>query len=221
MKFKTIITFLLLPILTSCVHTKIIDDLTIVTAGGIDLIDDKIEFTIISPQFLPDNNTMDLVQNVRIPKEENILEFLDRQSSRPVLMGDMDTFLFGENIARDGIFPVIDTLQRNPNIGSRLLLAITTDPLGQFMSGKYGNFGNAIYITNMLEHNMKYRDLPLTNIHLFSSDFFQKDVDAFLPILKQIDQETEQEKLELSGVGVFNEKKLTYILPAEDIFEYK
>lgn len=221
MNYKKIIFLFYIPLLAACINSKIIDDLTIVTAGAIDYADDEMIFIVTSPKFSQENEMVDLHQTIHIPKLENIFEYLNRQSSRPILLGDMDTLILGKNIAEEGIFSVMDTLQRNPNIGSRLLLAISEDPIEDFMSGQYGAKGNAIYITNLLEQNTKYRDLPKSNIHLFSSTFFQEDVDPYLPILKQIDKETEQTKLEITGIGVFRADKLVYTVPAEQLFTFK
>lgn len=221
MNYKKILLLLYIPLLAACVNAKVIDDLTIVTAGGIDHQNDEMIFIVTSPRFYSESEIIDVHQTLHIPKKGNIFEHLNRQSSRPILMGDMDAFLLGKNIAEAGIFPVMDTLQRNPNIGSRLLLAITEDPLEEFMTAQYGSNGNAIYITNLLEQNTNYRDLPRSNVHLFASNFFQNDIDAYLPVLKQIDKDTDQTKLEISGMGIFRNDKLVDILPAEKLFTFK
>ena len=221
MNYKKILLILYIPLLVACVNTKVIDDLTIVTSGGIDYTDDEMTFIVTSPRFYAENEIMDVHQTLHIPIQSNIFDYLNRQSARPILIGDMDTFILGKTIAKEGIFSTMDTLQRNPNIGSRLLLAIAEDPIGEFMTAQYGSNGNAIYITNLLEQNMNYRDLPKSNIHLFSSDFFQDDIDAYLPVLKQIDKESDQTKLEISGMGIFRNDKLVYTLPAKRLFTFK
>ncbi|MCR2823094.1 Ger(x)C family spore germination protein [Lederbergia panacisoli] len=218
MRIRAIIFFLLLTILTGCVQTKVIDNLTLINAGGIDYIDgNKIKvtgiYTIYNEQKQAEDNNITMTMN----KDAGILDHLSREATSPVLIGDIDIVVIDMKTAKRGIYPIIDTLQRNPSVGSRLFLVISEGSAHELLMGKYGPEGNAKFISTMIETNIKHRDIPNTNLHMYASDFFQEAKGSFLPILKKVTDE----KLLIDGLAIFSKDKVVYKIPTEDMFYFK
>lgn len=218
MKNKFMCMLLLLPALSGCVPTKIIDEQNLITTAGIDLTEDeKLIVTAVFADYLPDKSVKNQFLTVTINKDADILDHLDRQSSKPVLVGDMDVFMLGNNLAKKGIFPIVDSLQRDANIGSRLYFVLAEGSINELLKGSYSSEGNTQYISDMVEHNIKFRDIPRTNLHLFASDFFQKGKDPYAPILKKMKEDT----LQVDGLGIFRDGKLTHKIPPSKMFYFK
>ncbi|MCM3112985.1 Ger(x)C family spore germination protein [Lederbergia lenta] len=218
MKCRMLLLFLLLPLLTGCVQTKIIDEVNLATVAGIDYTeDDQLHLVTLSTHYTPDKEAVDDYFEVIMSKNDDTENQLNRQSSEPVLIGDLDIIVLGKKAAEEGVFPIIDTLQRNPAVGSRLFLVVSEGPMTELLKESYGTQGNATYISKLIEHNMKERDVPETNLHLFVSDFFQKRKGAYLPILKKLPGR----HLEVSGLALFHDEKMVYTVPEKDMFYFK
>ena len=50
----------------------------------------------------------------------------------------------------------------------------------------------------IVEHNIQYRDVPETNLHIFLRDYNSEWKDAFLPELRSINNE----EVEISGISL-------------------
>ena len=63
-------------------------------------------------------------------------------------------------------------------------------PAESVLEGKYGLRGNGMFLSNLIRHNIKRRELPDTNLHMFIYDYFQDGQTPYLPILKQLSDES-------------------------------
>lgn len=177
---------MLLPLLFGCVHKKIVDEQDLVSIAGIDYLDDKMQIIAVYNDYKLDKTVEDKFLEININKDEDILEHLDRQASQSVLLGGIEVLIIGKKTAEEGVFPIIDTLQRGADTGSRIFLVLTEDPIKELLAKQLDSKGNAHYISDMISQNIREHDIPKTNMHLFSSDFFQIGKGAYLPILKKM-----------------------------------
>ncbi|MCJ8009390.1 Ger(x)C family spore germination protein [Lederbergia wuyishanensis] len=215
---KLFILFIFIPVLSGCVQTRVIDNITLVNAGGIDYVDgEDIRITALFTLYNEQKQAEDKNITMTMHHDAGIIDHLSREATAPVLIGGLDILVIDMKTAKTGIFPIIDTLQREPSVGSRLYLSISDTSANELLLGNYGSEGNAKFISNMIESNIKNRDIPRTNLHMFASDFFQKAKDAYLPILKKV----EQDKIKIDGLGVFSKDKLVYKIPSDDMFYFK
>ncbi|HEY4553594.1 MAG TPA: Ger(x)C family spore germination protein [Bacillaceae bacterium] len=204
--------------LTGCVQQKVVDEVNMIMAGGIDYTkENKMEVTALFADYLPDRKIKNTTLTVSMRRDSEIMDYLDRESSRPVLMGDMDALLLGRKTVEGGIYPIVDTLQREADIPSRLQIAIVDGTAKEVLKGKYSSEGVGKYIYELIEHNSENRDVPRTNLHLFASDFYQKGNDAFLPIIKKV----KGQNLQIAGVGVFKGDKLAHEIPIQKLYYFK
>ncbi len=124
--------------------------------------------------------------------------------------------ILGTEISRKGIYD-INSFQRDPSIGSRVLVATAEGTAEDLLKGEYGTRGNSTYINNLIQHNIDNRDIPKTNLHIFVRDYFQKGKDPFLPRLKKVGND----KVEIDGISLFQNDKEVDILPVKDMFFFK
>lgn len=205
-------------LLSGCVEKEILDDISIESGIGFDYYkEDQILGTALVPNYLPDKAIKNVTYtSVSAMNRELFLE-MQRQSAEPLVIGSLEVALFGEKLARKGIIDLIDALQRDATIGERLYLVVVDGKANDLLKHDYGTRGNATYISNLLEQNIKSRDLPRTNLHMFIYDFFQTGKDSFLPTVKRIGKD----KMEISGISLFKKDKVVESLPASKMFFFK
>ncbi|MED3573748.1 Ger(x)C family spore germination protein [Cytobacillus praedii] len=213
--FCIVVTVLLL---SSCVEKSIIDDINIQSAVAIDLADDdKLKGMILVQNYLPDQ----AVENIRFTStgkiRRDLLLNIQKKSSQQIVVGGLMVSIFGDQISKKGIAEAIDAYQRDPGIGSRNYLATSSGSALKILEGEYGPRGNGTYLRNLLEHNIQYRDVPETNLHIFLRDYNSEWKDAFLPELRSINNE----EVEISGISLFKRDKEIDVIPKDKMFYFK
>jgi spore germination protein len=205
-------------LLTGCVEKEIIDDVNIEMGAGFDLVeDDKIEGTIMVPVFNPDKNIGNFTFSSTASSSRDLYQDIQRKSAQPVVTGSLEVIMFGKALAKKGVLEYLDSFERDPSIGARIYLAVADDNAKDILSGTYGNRGNAIHLSDLIKHNTENRNLPITNFHMFLSEFYQQGNDPYLPILKKI----EPEVIDIVGVALFKDDKMVDELGADKMFFFK
>ncbi|WP_409271977.1 Ger(x)C family spore germination protein [Neobacillus sp. SCS-31] len=205
-------------LLGGCVQTEIIDDVRLVTGIGYDKGQgDKVVGTALIPFYLPDRTVENYTLTTSASPTKDLFNNFQQMSPDPVVAGSMEVALFGMDFAKDGIYQVLDALQRDPGVGTKTHLAIVDGKAQEILEGNFGKRGNASFIADMLEHNIKTRDLPKTNMHLFMSDYYQTGKTAYLPIIKKKDDKAVQ----LNGIALFKDGKVVDKIPRNEMFFFK
>lgn len=215
---KLLMLLLTLPFLTSCVEQQVIDKLNIETAQAYDLTEkNKLQGTLLFIKYLPDKSIQNKTLTETGKTSREVLTFLERRSSDPLVTGGVQVVLFGESLAKHGFVKLVDSLQRDPNIGSRLFVAIAEGRAQDILNGDYGIEGNGTFIRDLLTHNMKNRDIPKVNLHIFGSFYAQKGRDAYLPIIKKINDS----ELNIVGMAIFSRDKVVKRVTEKELFYFK
>ncbi|MGA9224853.1 MAG: Ger(x)C family spore germination protein [Mesobacillus sp.] len=219
MKAKNFIPFFALSILlTGCVEKEIIDDVNIEMGIGYDMNGQKeIEGTVMVPVFKPDKNIGNFTFSAKATSNRDLMQEIQRKSAQPVVTGSLEIAVFGEEMAKSGIIELIDSFERDPSIGARIYLAVGESDAKDILSGTYGNRGNAIHLSDLIKHNIKDRNLPETNLHLFLFNFYQEGKDPYLPILKKV----EPDIVDIVGMALFKQGRMVHTIPADKMFFFK
>jgi spore germination protein len=219
MRVKNFILFIVLSILlTGCVEKEIIDDVNIEMGIGYDLNGQKeIEGTVMVPVFKPDKNIGNFTFSAKATSNRDLMQEIQRKSAQPVVTGSLEIAIFGEEMAKRGIIELIDSFERDPSIGARIYLAVGETNAKDILSGTYGNRGNAIHLSDLIKHNIKDRNLPETNLHLFLFNFYQEGKDAYLPILRK----AEPDIVDIVGMALFKQGRMVHTIPADKMFFFK
>lgn len=218
MKKSLIILLICSLFLTGCVEKEILDDLYIETGKAYDYVEENIiRGTSLFPIYLSDKSIQNGTLSAEASSTREVLEKLERKAQQPLVRGSLDVVLIGEELARKGIIDIGDSLQRDASVGARLYVTIVEGKAGELLKGNYGLRGNGTYISNLITHNITRRELPETNLHLFLFNYFQEGQTAYLPILKQLSNES----IAITGVALFNKDKMVKKIPADDMFFFK
>ncbi|MDP4551857.1 Ger(x)C family spore germination protein [Alkalihalobacillus macyae] len=213
---------LIILLLTGCVQQSILDDIQMITIIGYDLPDEDEEEGLIkgiavAPQYHADgkieNNVF--IDTAKLSKE--IRSQYNSKSPKPIVSGKLEVALFSRKIAEtEGVTGLVDTLQRDPSIGSRLFLGIGDGDTEELLSTNYGNVDTGTYFQDILKHNSKHGMLPETNLHSFLYSHYSEGSDPFLPIL-----ERDGDKVKITGVALLDGGKMVSELDADSLFTFK
>ncbi len=205
-------------LLTGCVEKEIIDDVNIEMGVGYDQKENnEIEGTIMVPIFNPDKKIGNFTFSATASSNRDLVQEIQRRSAQPIVTGSLEIALFGKEIAKEGIRDFIDAFERDPSIGARVYFAVADDKAKDILTGTYGNRGNAIHLSQLIKHNTKTRNLPITNMHLYLFELYQEGQDPYLPILKK----EEPEVIDITGIALFKDDKMVSELPSDKMFFFK
>ncbi|TKD68804.1 Ger(x)C family spore germination protein [Pseudalkalibacillus hwajinpoensis] len=219
---RSLLILLCILLLTGCVQKKILDDIQMVTIIGYDVPDEDkdgglIKGIAVAPQYQPDgkvDNTV-FIESAELSKE--IRSQYNSGSSKPIVSGKLEVALFSREIAeKDGVIELVDTLQRDPSIGSRVFLGVANGEIEEMLSTNYGNVDTGTYFNDILTHNSKHGMLPQTNLHSFLYSYFSEGSDPFLPLL-----EMDDETVKIIGIALLNGDKMVGELDADSLFTFK
>jgi spore germination protein len=217
-KFHFLLTlFLCVVLIAGCVQTRVIDDVNIATGIGMDKSDDHLLGSIMIPVFKADKSIENFNFTAKGEVMRDVISEMQKKASQPIVGGGMDIALFGEDMAREGVIQVLDLFLRDPTIGARIQLAVVDGKAEGIFKGNYGDRGNSTYLRELLEHNMKMNNVPLTNLHLFMSNFYQEGKDAYLPLLKKV----QPDLVSITGLAIFKDEKVVDILQGNKVFYFK
>jgi spore germination protein len=220
MKKHTGYLILSLFLLSGCVEKEILDDIGIEIARSYDSTDEEeILGTTLIYNVQPDKSVDNTTFSTTATTSRDLMNKLQRQSSDHLSEGSLEVILFGKELAEQGLIDYLDAPLRNASIGARLFLLVVDGEAQETLNGNFGSRGNAIYLSNLMEHNIKNEDIPRSNLQLFFHDHFQRGQTPFLPQIKKISEET----LEINGISLFKGDKLKVVdtIEPEKMFFFK
>lgn len=205
-------------LLAGCVQPKIIDDINIISAVGYDAHEgEKVKGTIIIPVYKADKSISNEQFTAVATQSKAINRKIQQKSADPLENGSIEAILFGKELAEKGVIDIIDTLERDAKIGSHLLLAVTDGEASSILKKRLGNRGTGTYLNTLLEHNMKSRELPRNNLHLFLFSYYSRVKDPFMPYIEL----EEDDKVNVKGIALFKDDKVVSYLEDEKMFFFK
>lgn len=205
-------------LLVGCVQPKIIDDINIMSAVGYDAHEgNKVKGTIIIPVYKADKSISNEQFMAVATQSKAINRKVQQKSADPLENGSIEVILFGKELAEKGVIDIIDTLERDAKIGSHLLLALVDGEASTVLNKRLGNRGTGTYLNTLLDHNMKSRELPRNNLHLFLFSYYSRVKDPFMPYIEL----EGDDKVNVKGIALFKDDKVVSYLEDEKMFFFK
>jgi spore germination protein len=215
-KYGWVLSLLLL---AGCMNIEksILDDVQIATAVGYDAIDEStIEATVVFPNYQPDKTVKNETFQAVSQLSKEVREKIDRQSEKPFVSGKLEITLYGKELAEQGLIKILDTLQRDPAVGSKLYLAVVEGSTKELLMKQYGNLDNGIYLSNLIDQNIKQGLLPETNLHEFFHAYYSEGGDPVLPLLEE-----KGGKVNIKGIALFDRDQYVDYLGENESFVFK
>jgi spore germination protein len=199
-----------------CIRKEILDDINILSAFGYDYVDEnKIRGTALISVYETDNISNETFVATSITSKD-ILEQLQHKSSDPLANGSIEVILYEDKLAKKGIMPIMDTLSRDPSLGTRLYLTVVKGTAKEVLEGKYTNRGNGIYLSNLIRQNIEQRDIPKTNLHKFLYAYYSDGRDPFLPYIQR-----SKDKVKIVGIALFDNDRMVHYIKGDEMFYFK
>lgn len=226
MKKIIILLIILLPLLTGCYNYRELNDLSIVTAMSIEKNNDlyKVTVQVVNPRkdtdaskgnqpsFITYNNTSKSIQKA--------LREMIKESPNKMYAAHLELLIIDEELAKEGISPILDFLIRDPELRDEFYVLISQDkniletitPLDNLTSSN---------ITKSLKNLNKY--LGITSITTYSDlidAYLDDNKEISLPSIKlegnltegndkeDLEKTNTEAKLILSNMTVFKKDKL-------------
>ncbi|TFB15070.1 Ger(x)C family spore germination protein [Filobacillus milosensis] len=204
-------------LLSGCLKQEVIDDVQLVSALGFDLIDNEtVSLTASYPEYLADKSIEGHTFTDTAPLSKEVRKKLNTVSSKPFVSGKIEVVLYSKELAKYGMFDYIDTLNRDPSIGARTYLGIVDGSTQNLLEQQFGQQDNGIFLSNLIEHEIKNGTLPHTNLHLFTRSYFQEGQDPFLPLIIK-----HNSGVKILGVALFKDGKMVGDITGESLFAFR
>lgn len=200
---------------------RIVDDIFMVMIVGYDYVDENlIKGTAVAPFYKADNT----IANLSFSDTSSLIyenrDKLEARSPRPLLSGKLETALYNRELAEKGIIVYVDNLQRDPNVGSRVNLAVYDGSTEKLLKKPFEDQPTGVVFSNLLEQNSKFDNLPVTNLHTFGFQYFDEGMDPILPLLEG-DEESKLFKVKIKGIALFKEDKMVGEIEKKDFLYFR
>ncbi|MGN7401050.1 Ger(x)C family spore germination protein [Cytobacillus praedii] len=214
-----ILFLVMLMFLSGCMHIRerVLDDIQLATAAGYEYIDeDKIEVTAVFPNFQPDKSVKNEILVASSIMSKEVRDKHSLQSEKPLLSGKLEVTLYETKTAERGIKDLLDTLERDPSVGSNVFLAVLDGSPKELLSKQYGNMDNGIFLSNLIEQNIESGLIHKTNLHQFTYKYYAEGMDPMLPIIGKKDG-----KINLKAIGLFDGDRMVGRIEEKEYFYLK
>jgi spore germination protein len=202
--------------LSSCVETRYLEKLGLITAVGYDQADDeKITGTMVLYQFNPAMQDVEKVLISKSKTSKGIRLSQNLETDHKLVSGQLRITVYGRELAEKGISHLVDTLERDSSIGNMVYLTIadTTaeEILNYQMTERPSNMGTYLY--NLVRQNVESETLVSPTLQEFITDYGSVGKDPILPLLKASDG-----KVGVDGFALFTRDKFIKEIKKDKIF---
>lgn len=163
----------------------------------------ELKMTTLMPPLLKENKRPISLQDDLIRQGAQDFNY---KYFRELKAGQIRLLFIDENYAKKGIMPLINMLLIEPDISSRLYVAIVKGNFEEYIKKeitKQENLDYFLYL--MFKHYEKKRqgEMTIINIHQFMKNLYSPFSDPILPVFK-----VDKDNFTYEGTGIFNHDKL-------------
>lgn len=198
---RALYLLLLIFVLVGCKSSRIVDQVQIIHAMGYDWKNGTYTGTAIYPTFKQGPMTKPDILTTESSTTYDLIPRLSSKSALPIEEGQMRLVLFGKAFAKKGISEIVHSLARNNKVGSHLQLAVAKGDAEELLRiTAKTTLSDTLYLSNLVEQNIREMNLPNTNLHVFLYNYFGKGRDPFLPYF-----EKKGNFVKLEGLALFKD----------------
>ncbi|MCM3567132.1 Ger(x)C family spore germination protein [Neobacillus mesonae] len=199
------------------VTTQIVDDVNMASAVGYDYAGgDRVKLTTVVPVFKPDKSVGNKTYAASDELSKETLRKLNQSSSRKMVNGKLEVAVYSKELAERGIGDIVDTLERDPSISERLLVAIVDGDAEQLLKEKYGDRDTGVFLSMLIDQNIDSGLVPTYNFHNFLNNYYSKLSDPFLPLIQK-----NGKYVQIKGIALFKDGRYIQNLKQEHQFVFK
>lgn len=198
---------------TACARPYVLEDLGMILSGGYDLADDgNLLYTITLPNIGETDNTQTLSLSSKGNLSKEARENIGLATDRQIVSGQMRVAVFSKQLARRGIWRVLDTLMRDVSITKTLVLCVSEGNAGDLLKSKVpARPSSGRYLYELLKKSQKNYAVPKTTIQDFERMYSDQGADPFVPYVK-----LQNGTILASGTALFRDDRFVGSLSPEE-----
>ncbi|SDN86304.1 spore germination protein [Tenuibacillus multivorans] len=206
-----------LTLLAGCLEQNIIEDLGIVTVYGVDQGEDvgSIKGTTVIFQFNPDITDASQIISSQGQTFREMKKNANKKSAYKIVSGQLRSILFGPEVAKDGIFPYLDPLDRDAALSDLIFVAIANEPAAEVLSAQnYEQAPNVgTYIQELLGAAVRSERIVSSTLHEFIRNYFIVGQEPLVPILSK-----KNNKVAIDSIAIMKSDQQVGTLSLDEIF---
>jgi spore germination protein len=206
-------------VMSSCVETKQLEKLGLITAQGYDLEkENKLKGTVVVHKFDPLAKNLTEVITVDANTSKALRQEQNLEIDQKLVLGQLRCVIYSKELAEKGISQLVDALNRDPTVGNMVYLTIADKDAYSIMSidEKKLKVNLGTYLYNLIKQNVESEQLTSPTLHEFNHNFQDHGRDPVLPILKIKD-----DSVIISGIALFRDDRIVGELKSEQLFYAK
>jgi spore germination protein len=203
--------------LIGCTDTRVIEKTGFIRSIAYDAASSKDDDNLLKLTIaIPKSNVKEvLLYTTTAKSSKEARKIFDRQNNRKIVNGQLRQVLFGEKMARRGVWSHIDTLVRDPSIGNRVHVLVVEGDAEKLLSRKLPQgSGVGEYIDDLIRTEAKFNEIPNSNLYTFIRDYYDDGIDPVAPLIKE-----SKNSLILDGIALFRKDQyVAKIKPGDMIY---
>ncbi|RDW18148.1 hypothetical protein CWR48_11205 [Oceanobacillus arenosus] len=206
--------------LVSCIPTKEIERIGVITSRGTDQIEDgEIETTLMIYQFTKKNGMVAMPVFGKGTTIKGALENAKLESNFDLVEGKIQLELYGMELAKKGIFPYLDTLNRDARLPDSMYLAISVPTAKEILTKDEQSISNNVgeHLHGIIEENAPDHPIPpRITLQSFLTKYYDIGIDPTLPIIG-----IEDNIPKIKSIAIFRNDKLVGEIESKYLLLFK
>ncbi|TMW72774.1 Ger(x)C family spore germination protein [Alteribacter natronophilus] len=195
-------------LLGGCWDERPLEEMALITVITLDY-DEETDSLILAasyPEFstqAADDQEVIIANKARSTAEA--LYLLNGLTDKVIVEGEVQVMFVGEEMARKGLYPVLDTLQRNVEVSSNLYICVIEGKANELLTTAFEDKPlDGFYMARLIKKQEQINELPATSLNDFHSDYLSRHTDPILPFIK-----LKEKEIEASRTAVFVDDSYT------------
>ncbi|KKI90568.1 hypothetical protein WQ54_21830 [Bacillus sp. SA1-12] len=199
-------------ILAGCVPNNIINEVSLMHNVGYDEDGEMLKASVVYPKYTERNKSTLMTAVAKNPS--SLHEELGHKSEFPFEIGQVRLMIFGDNLSRNGLAEVLDTICKDPKIGMTRMV-ITDGSPDQILSKSLNE--SPLFLMNLIDKSIENEGIPESDIHVMFDQYFGSGIDMSFPNLI-VDSKG---NIKVDGMGIFKDDKLILKISDKETFLLK
>lgn len=201
--------------LISCVETQEIEDIGIINASGIDLTkDNSIEKTVVVFQFSSQTDKITQIITGTGKTLGGATTDAELSAINRLVPGKIKLTAFGEETAKQGILPYLDTQARDASVPDMMYLAVGKPTAKEILNADESELTKDVgqFLHDLIENHSTDHNIPRKSLQDFLRIYYDVGQDNVLPIFEMKEKVPKQ-----VGIALFKGDQMVDQLTNDDI----
>lgn len=195
---------LALVFVTGCSDKKIIENLGLISVMTFDKVEggkDKMYVTASMPPLSPDNANEEIIIDTIADSKKEAENQLTVKTEQDLVNGQIRSLVFGKKFASEGINRIIQSVERDQEIGSQVKIVVADGEASQILTQiPQGSTSN--YVDKILKKEAEQHSIPYSDVHHFSRDYYDDGIDPITPLIGM-----DEEDVVIKGTALFHDDR--------------